>query len=131
MPALAAVLSALMQQHDERLWPSHSGNNYDFGSSSNPTSGSSSYGTTPTLKFVVSDSDIMELEPADLMKNHHYRELHKQICDAAKALADATQMNSTLHQENSLLKAEVQSSKLNGMGQQYVISKFPHFYYLL
>ena len=113
-------LSLMQQQHDDRLWPTHSGSNYEFGSSSDPTPVSSSYGIIPSLRITVSDSDIMELEPADLMKNQHYRELHKRISDAAKALADATHMTSTLHQENSLLKVEVQSLKLNGMGQQYV-----------
>jgi len=108
-----------MQQHDERLWPTHPGNNYNFGSSSNPTPGPSSY-ATPSLKFMVSDVDIMDLEPANFMKNQHYWELHKRISDVAKALADTTHMNSTLHQENSFLKPEVQSSKLNGMGQQYI-----------
>jgi hypothetical protein len=68
---LSRCCLSLMQQHEEQLWPTHSGNNYNYGSSSNPTLGSSSY-AAPTLKFTISDSDIMELEPPDLMKNQHH-----------------------------------------------------------
>ena len=42
---------SLTQQHkDQRLWATHSGNNYDLNPSSNLTSGSSSYGNS-VLKF--------------------------------------------------------------------------------
>ena len=83
----------------------------------------------PMESFPVSGSqfsDIMELETANLMKNQHYRELHKQISNAVKALADVTHMTSTLHQEDSLLKVEVQSLKLNGMANSMFIARSRH-----
>ncbi|KAF8148931.1 hypothetical protein B0H34DRAFT_736008 [Crassisporium funariophilum] len=97
---------------EEGNWPRYDVSFSDqLGHQSTPSFGSSNtLHSGPTV-----DTAITQLEPADLMKNQHYRELHKRISDAAKALADATQMNSTLHQENSHLKLEIQSLKLNGI----------------